>query len=299
MMYKNSFIITGGKIICPLLFLAITSLSFGSYKAADNNISDLTFEKCIDSAEYYSSIKRWNDAERMTVNALRLKPANKTNWLLWSNLAEIRQQLNDPTGALTAYNIGLSLQPSSIKMLSGRASILIEEKKLDEAFEDLNSILLIDSILEWPRMMRGLIALEKGDYYRATQDFETLKRRYPDNPQSYNGLAAISAKEGRTEEAIDLYKKSLSIMPDENVYFYLVALQADNDKLPDAAESLREAMKKFPRNGNLFLLRAYLHKLNFQNQEAEIALKLAREYGADSHLIENIFPKNSSSKRLK
>ncbi|MDE5791862.1 MAG: tetratricopeptide repeat protein [Muribaculaceae bacterium] len=290
---------TGGKQVCSLLFFAITSISFSSGAMAIEPSDGLSFETMLDSAEYYSSHKQWDDAERMTVMALRLKPANKTNWFLWSNLAEIRRNLNDKEGALTAYDIGLSLQPTSAEMLSGRANLLIEERRLEDALEDLNLLLKNDSTAEWPRMIRGMVLLDMGDHQRAEDDFITLKNHYPNNRQAYNGLASIRATEGKLEEAIKLYSQSLSIEPDKEIFFYKVLLQAENGHLTEAAETLRDAMKIYPRNGNLFIMRAYLHKLNFQNDEAEIALKLAKEYGADSHLIENIFPKNVISKGKK
>ena len=291
---------TGGKHMCPLLFLVLfaTLLMFNNNAEASRS-NELNFETCIDSADYYSSVKRWADAERFTVNALRLKPANKTNWLLWANLAEIRRNLNDADGALTAYDIGLSLQPLSERMLSGRASLLIEEKRMDEAITDLNTLLKNDSTLEWPRMIRAMLLLEMGQRSKAEDDYNILKQQYPTNVQAYNGLAAIHAMDGDTDKAIDLYTQSLNIQPDVDAYFYKIMLQADHGQLQQASETLRQAMKEYPRNGNLFLLRAYLHKLNFQNEAAEIALKLAVEYGADPHLIEKIFPKNRSNKGKK
>ena len=107
----------------------------------------------------------------------------------------------------------------------------------------------------------------------------------------------IQARRGNVKEALDMFSKSIDLNPDETTYIYKITLQADNGMLPEAAETLRSAMKQFPRNGNLFLLRAYLHKLNFQQEETEIALKLAKEYGADNHLIESLFPGKTSTRK--
>ena len=281
---------TRGKVICPLLLIIFVSVAQSQNLNGRDfaNDSEKAFEVLVDSAEYYSSIKNWKDAERTTINALRLKPANKSNWLLWANLAEIRQNLDDSEGALEAYNIGLSLQPNSINMLSGRAALLISEKKMEDALTDLDILLKNDSTLEWPRMIRGMVLMELKNTTEAEKDFEYLKKNYPENTQGYNGLASIAIQNGEIDKAITLYSESLKIMPDETIYFYKVTLLADNGRLPEASETLREAMKAFPRNGNLYLLRAYLHRLNYQNEEAEIALKLAKEYGADQTLIDRM-----------
>jgi len=256
--------------------------------------SDLFAEKedytlCVDSADYYATRHRWEDAERLTVKALRLEPANKSNWLLWSNLGDIRAELNDREGALTAYSIGLSQMPESRKMLSARAALLIEENRVDEAMEDLDAALRLDSTLQWPRMMRGMLELGQNRLKEAEEDFTILRKQYPDNRNALNGLARIRAIEGKQDEAVELYSESLKLEPDDMVWFYKITLLADMGKLQEASDDLYTAMKQFPRNGNLFLLRAYIHKLRFQNEEAEIDRKLATEYGADPALVESIF----------
>lgn len=285
---------TRGKLICPLLLML--SYTFCVASKSQKNADDVLnskFEMMVDSAEYYFSINRWKDAERLTINALKLRPANKSNWLLWANLAEIRRNLDDSEGALEAYNIGLSLQPHSTTLLSGRAEIHIQNGEKDEALKDLNLLISISPESEMPHIMRGWIRLERKNFEEAEEDFNFLISNFPDNPQGYNGLAAIKASNNLIDEALKLYSKSLTIQPDETIYFYKSILLIDNGKLSEASETLREGMKKFPRNANLYLIRAYLHKLNFQNEEAKIALKLAKEYGCQPQLIERFFPKNN------
>ncbi|MDE5808287.1 MAG: tetratricopeptide repeat protein [Muribaculaceae bacterium] len=256
----------------------------------EQNAIDAKFEMYVDSADFYSAAKHWKEAEAMTIKALKIKPANKANWLLWANLAEIRKNLNDLEGAMEAYDIGLSMQPASAVMLSGRAELLIREGRNTEAIEDLDTLLKNDPTSENALTMRGWLFFDSGRLEEAEKDFASLKSSCPDHPQGYDGLAAIKSREGKPLEAIGLYAESLRIVPDEDNYFYMVSLQADCGNLQEAADSLREGMKEYPRSGKLYLLRAYLHKLNFQNEEAQIALKLAKEYGADLRLIQQIFP---------
>lgn len=292
-LYKFQNFKTRGKVICPLLLMLSYAFSVDS-KPQVNTDDALTtkFEMMVDSAEYYSSIKRWNDAERLTIKALKLRPANKSNWLLWANLAEIRRNLDDNEGALEAYNIGLSLQPQSASMLSGRAELYIQKGEKEEALKDLDNLIHLNPDAETARIMRGWMRFENRNLKNAEEDFNYVITKFPDNPQGYNGLAAIKSSNHLNEEALKLYSKSLDLQPDETIYFYKTVLLIDIGKLTEASDTLREGMKKFPRNGNLYLLRAYMHKLNFQNEEAEIAIKLAKEYACDSNLLEKFFPKN-------
>ena len=285
-----------GVLRRPLLLCLVMMLADIMYTHADT-LERLSYEALIDSAEYYSQRSDWKRAEKLTVEALRRKPASASNWILWSNLAEIRSRMGDVDGALDAYDIGLSQRPEFMTLHKGRAALYISEGRNKDAIEDLEAVLKSDSIAEWPLMMHGMLMLGNNQDEKAEEDFTLLAKSHPSNAQAYSGLANIAARKGDVKSALKYYDKALEIEPDENIYFYKVNLQADNELLPQAAETLREAMKKYPRNGNLFLLRAYLHKLNFQYNEMEIALKLAKEYEADENLIHSLFPQNPNNKK--
>lgn len=275
-------IIGRGNIICSALFL-IMSAPYAATSRAQSYI------ECVDSADYYLSHERWLDAERMTIRALRAEPANKSNWLLWSNLGEIRNRIGDYEGAIEAFGIGLSQHPESTPMLNNRASALMQIGRPDEAEADLTESLRIKSDDEWPRLMRGLVRLQTGNIDGAQEDFVTLTDKNPRNADGWSGLARAQAMKGDAETAIESARKSIEIKPDEDVFFFEISLLIETGQLPEASERLRTAMKIFPRRGNLFLLRGWIHKKRNRLEEAEIDKKLAKEYGADPHLIEKIF----------
>lgn len=249
------------------------------------------YEIYVDSAEWYAGKSLWKEAERMTVRALRTDPANKSNWLLWANLGEIRFKDNNPEGAIEAFDIGLNRNPSSIRMLEGRAAALIETGNMAVALDDLDMVIERDSIREWPRMMRAMLYASLGRTTEAQADFMSLINHHPDNANGYLGLARIYASKRDDLKAKDMFRKSLEKDDRETTRIYYISFLADSGNLSEASEALREAMKAHPRNGNMFLLRAYIHKLRFHNEEAEIDKKLALEYGADPQLVETIFSK--------
>ena len=73
-----------------------------------------TYVELADSADNYIKHERWADAERVIVKALRHEPANKSNYLLWSNLGTVRTNMGDYNGALQAFDIGLSSAPKEV-----------------------------------------------------------------------------------------------------------------------------------------------------------------------------------------
>ena len=115
-----------GVLRRPLLLCLVMMLADIVYTHADT-FERLSYEALIDSAEYYSQRSDWERAEKLTVEALRRKPASASNWILWSNLAEIRSRMGDVDGALDAYDIGLSQRPESLTLHKGRAALYISE----------------------------------------------------------------------------------------------------------------------------------------------------------------------------
>lgn len=249
-----------------------------------------TYMEYVDSADNYIKRERWADAERATVAALQLKPANKLNFHLWSNLGDIRTRLGDYDGALQAFDIALASRPESPKVLCGRAYTYLEMGETSKAMSDIDKAIEKDSTLAWPMRMRGTLLIGLGKYDEAERDFMRLKKVHPDDAGAFKGLGKIEAARGNSAKAIEYLRKSLDREKDDDTWFYLIMVLIEDDKLREAKEELLVALKRYPRNGNLYLLRGVIHKKNYENEQAEIDKKIALEYGADPHLVENYFP---------
>lgn len=251
-----------------------------------------TYAECVDSADYYIKREMWNDAERMTVQALRQKPALKINYILWSNLGDIRTAKGDCQKALQAFDIALTTAPDKEKprILNNRSYTLLKIGNEDEALDDMSESLALDSVQEWPLKMRGIINLNRRKFGEAEKDFQSLKSHYPRNAAAYTGLGKIEASKGNSDKAIEYLRKSLNLEQEEDTWFYLILINIESDQLPQAKEDLLVALKRYPRSGNLYLLRGMLHKKNYENNEALIDKKIAQDFGADPHLVERFFP---------
>lgn len=251
-----------------------------------------TYAECVDSADYYIKREMWNDAERLTVQALRQKPAYKINYILWSNLGDIRTAKGECEEALQAFEIALTSAPKKEKprILNNRAYTLLKLGKNDEALTDMSESLSLDSIQEWPLKMRGIINLNRGKFSAAEKDFTVLRNHYPGNATSYTGLGKIEASKGNSDKAVEYLRKSLELEQEEETWFYLVLINIEREHLPQAKEDLLVALKRYPRAGNLYLLRGLLHKKNYENEAALIDKKIAQDFGADPHLVERFFP---------
>lgn len=249
-----------------------------------------TYMQYVDSADNYIRIENWEAAERMTIAALKTMPANKLNYLLWSNLGDIRTRQENYDGALEAFEIALAGSPANVKVLNNRAYTYMQMGNMDAALDDINESLKKDSIQEWPLQIRGVIELGKGRYDEAEKDFIRLKDIYPKNASAYSGLGKIEAIKGNGKESSEYFLKSLELEQDEETWLCLVMVNIESGWIPKAKEYLLTALKRYPRSGNLYLMRGVIHKKNYENEAAEIDKKIAVDYGADSHLVEKFFP---------
>lgn len=243
-----------------------------------------------DSADNYMSRELWSDAENSILSALRLEPANFSNSLLLSNLGVARTHLGRYDDALEAYGLGLSIAPKSSVIYTNRARTLLQMGRYSEALTDLDTTLAIDSVQAWPLRMRGLLLLAADDTEGARKDFMTLSRHHPSDAGAMNGLAKIAEKENNYLNALKYYDESLKIEEDPDTRFSIILTKINLEKYSEAGEDIRTAMDKYPQNPDFFLLRGYLHKLNFRNQEADLDKKMALSKGADPKLVEQLLP---------
>lgn len=234
-----------------------------------------------DSADRYIRQERWEDAERNLKAALRLEPGNPGNALLLSNLGFVQTQLDRPEEAIESYTVSLSIAPRSAVVLSNRGMAYMQLGQNKEALADFDSSLAIDSMRSMPLRWRGLLRLETGDVSGARHDLTRLSTIDPKDPLAFEGLARCDIAEGSLQKAITHIEQAITLAPSPERYFLKASAEMDTALLPEAAETLRTAIKEYPRYGNLYLLRARLHQLNYRPTDAEIDRKTAMANGAD------------------
>ena len=276
--------------LAAALFIMPVAFSCFSTGASAQNLTHRYIELA-DSADNYIKHERWNDAERTLVAALRSDPANKSNYLIWSNLGYVRTQLNDYPGASEAIEIGLAQAPKSTVLLTQKGRTELTFGHNEKALEAFDKALEVDSTLQWPRQMRGMLCLRKRDVEGAEKDFDTYERLHgANNAVIKTGRAQIATLRNKPKEAIAFYDEAYKLDPDElyAVNKFLTAYYFN--MLTDVEEDLREAIQKYPRSGTLYLMRAALHKERYQPEEAKLDKRLALEYGADPALADRIVP---------
>lgn len=251
-----------------------------------------TYVEYADSADRYIRNENWVDAERVIVKALKLEPANKSNYLLWSNLGIVRDRMGDTDGALQAFDIGLASAPRSTVLLTNRAYTLIEKRRDSEALQDLDLALEIDSTLLSPRLARAGLHLNARRLKEAGRDYSAAVSMHPEQAGAHEGLGDVASLQGENRKAAEEYAREIAIEDSDNLRFKKILALVGADDINAAEEEMHTAIGKYPRSGGLHLLRGVLHKRKYQNAEAEIERKLALEYGADPTLVDAMLPES-------
>lgn len=267
------------KKIYTLLFSLL--LPFGS--VAQDSYMALT-----DSADMHISNGEWAKAEEYIVKALRAKPAYAGNYLLLSNLGVVRTRQRKYSSALEAYEVGLAMGRDSVALLNNRAYTYLDMNELDKAEMDLAESLRISPRQHWPLKMHGTLLLGKNDLDGARKEFSALANAFPESSDGACGLGNLALAEGKLRDALSWFCKSADTEPTEDNLFYKIIVLSRLDMLNEAYEEARQAVRKFPSAGNLFVALAHVYRRRYQYLEAEDALKIARKNGADSGVIEEL-----------
>lgn len=267
-----------------IMFILGRHLCFPSY-------SSERYLELADSASYYMSIESWDNAEQKIIEALRLEPANFSNSMLLANLGLIQTHNKKYHEAIKTLTLGLNIAPSSSVLLNNRAHAYLYVDSLSAAAQDLDRSLELDSVQEWPLQTRAFIYLHENQLDEAKSLLVSMKKFFPENANVYSAFASIAEKEGDYVSAKENYIKSLEINPeDEDVYASYIMLLIVSDQYSEARSVIKKALDINPENSVFYLLRGFLHKLNFRMDEAEADKKIAISKGADPEMVAKFIP---------
>lgn len=238
-----------------------------------------TYIALADSADYYIDRKMWTHAERVIIKALRHEPANKSNYLLWSNLGMVREQTGNYPGAVESYTIGLASAPRSTVLLTNRARAYLSEGKSDEALKDLSAALEVDSTLRWPLKMRGFVYASKGKLKEALNDLIKYESCFGADSDIAEVKGDVYILQGDFEKALEEYKKANDSESNPELIIKMATSAYNLGRIEDMAEVIAQGIKNHPREGELYLLRALINKARYQTKAYESDIETAKRLG--------------------
>lgn len=267
-----------------LIFILTVVVLSGIVKGQE--IAETPYIVYTDSADIYIKRNRFTDAERCLLTALRSEPDNSSNYLLLSNLGIVRKKTGNIGGALEAFDAGVAMAPHSTVLRLNRAMTLMGINMREEALTDFEAALEVDSLSESALSFSSMLYLEKSDSVKAKPLIERLMNFYPDNSAAYMSKANLHLLSGDIKGAIPYFKEAIKRDDSEEYYEIAIINCLKDDMFAEGDEFVAEALKKYPRYGNFYVLRALSHKKKYQNDLAIMDLRLAMEYNADEDMLQ-------------
>ena len=268
------------KIIGLFLILSIASTGF-----AQDYVTP-TYKQWVTKSADYMEKNQLDSAEFALNQAIMSEPKNKNNSWLMTSLGTIQQHLGKMDEAYISITTALNKHPESAFILHQRAGLLMEMERWDEAREDYDKLLSIDSLDVEALYNRGVLKLEIKDRVGAAKDFEVAERNGEFSPFGLLGKALLHRLDGEWREAEKTYTAVLKDYPEmTDLYLKRAECYLHLDQLSRLSADLQAASAHEFANPMYYFLRGQLRLKQFDKLAARSDFKKAQELGMESELL--------------
>ncbi|MBE9546488.1 MAG: tetratricopeptide repeat protein [Proteobacteria bacterium] len=210
-----------------------------------------------------------------------IRKLNPESPALYLSLAATYTALNDLKSAEGSYQQGLKTAADKTQLRMGLAALYLEKGRLKEASDQYLEVLKKKN-LEPKHFLNAnfalcRIGLQQKEYDKVIKRAGMVTDLYPPIPQGYLFLGSACLGKGKTDEAINAYKKLLKINPKSPVSYQELAL-IYTDKLSDYQNALyyaKEVARKFPKDAKSQDVLGWVHYQNGKYLSALTQFKTA------------------------
>ncbi|NDV59623.1 lipopolysaccharide assembly protein LapB [Bacteroides sp. 519] len=257
------------KLVFTLL--AVASLSLSVFAQTYQELS----ERGIDLMEKDSLLQ----AEEAFREAMKLRPTDPHNAMLFSNIGIIQQRMGKYEAAEESFTYALNIAPFTIPILLNRATVNMELGKNNKAYIDYCQVLDLEKTNVEALLMRAYIYITRRDFNAARLDYDRLLKEAPLHYSGRLGLVSLNQKEKKYTEALDILNRMLIEFPqDATLYMMKAGIEIDMELLDVALIDLEEAIRINPESPDAYIYRGelYLHqnKKKLAKQDFERAISL-------------------------
>jgi tetratricopeptide (TPR) repeat protein len=245
--------------------------------------------KYIDLADEAVRKQDWNRAEELLREAMRSEPSNPQNVMLLSNVGMFQFYRGEDSLALHTLSEARAIAPASTVILNNRAKILRHMGREQDAMKDYDKVIEMDSLNYDAYFNRGYLRLVHGDSVGAKSDLATLERLRPDDPNTLLVLAVMYSNQGRYDEAVSYYNKLIKKVEKAEYYTGRAMCRLAKGDLAEASDDIGRGLELDPEDGELYYCRAYLHLLQYREEDAKADAALALRYGVSQARIDELF----------
>ncbi|MCC8186827.1 MAG: tetratricopeptide repeat protein [Bacteroides sp.] len=154
--------------------------------------------------------EKYEEMEQYAAQGIRLKADDPVAYYL---LGRSRHCQKDPIGAVAHLTKALSLKEDYTEALLARGEILLEMKQLNEARQDIDTILETDPEHEAALLLRGNWHKAAGAAEAAETDYRQLIALNPFNEPAYILLSRMFTEKKQIEKATEILDEAIEFNP--------------------------------------------------------------------------------------
>lgn len=245
--------------------------------------------KYIDLADDAVKKHDWTRAEELLRAAMESEPSNPQNVMLLSNVGMFQFYRGEDSLALHTLSEARAIAPASTVILKNRAKVLARMGREDDALRDYNRLLEMDSVNYDGYFERGYLRFTRGDSIGAKEDFATLEQLRPDDPNTLLVLAVMHTNQGAYNDAISYYNRLLKQVEKAEYYCGRAMCRLAKGDLAEASDDIGRGLELDPNDGELYFCRAYLHHLQYRDEDAKADAQTAMRLGVAKDRIDELF----------
>ena len=160
---------------------------------------------------------------------------------LHTNLGSAYFAAKDYKRAGNEFEIALRSDPANPEALVGKAGVLLEQGKPDEALKFLRMVDDKDKSAPEVLFNRALILYKLSLYSDAERVMSDYLAKVPDDAEAYNAYGIILLKLDKNQNARAALDKAIQLKPEDAVYYY------NRGNVYRAARKFREAVEDYSR----------------------------------------------------
>ncbi|MEW5758751.1 MAG: tetratricopeptide repeat protein [Candidatus Omnitrophota bacterium] len=198
--------------------------------------------------------------------------------------ASIYEKFNKLDEAIEEYKEALKYDYSSVDIHIRLGLVYVKRDRIDEAIDEFVVASNLSPERMEPHLLLALLYGAKGDFLKAAKEYEIVLNKAsqvePENIEIKKALGEVYFRQGKLDEALDVYKGIATKAPEDKItHFLLGSIYLEKNLLPDAANEFKEAIRIDPDFHQALNSLGFVYIEEGKNfNEAEVLIKKALSF---------------------
>ena len=196
------------------------------------------------------NVENYDDARQILEDVIKFK---QDDAICWYYLGCCYDNLEDYISAKHAYNKVIELRPEYVDVYKSMAIVHIKNQEAEKALEYVDKGLKYAQENDYSFYYIAGTACMASQKYEESIEIEFIEKAIelcPDNAQLYNNLGTAYLTTGKLDKALEIYKKSTEIEPNDSLAYFNIAsilqIQDDHEQACEYFAKAHELLSSLP-----------------------------------------------------